>query len=69
MSEEIQTAEATTILEIITQCPYCGEYQDQREILCEHLDHRELRAESCEAEVRCSDRTCNKVFIVTKILY
>lgn len=58
---------ATSILEIITICPYCEAIDDNTSELTEHLDVGELRAESCSAIIQCSE--CKKDYEVTEIVF
>ena len=63
----MKTAVAETSIEIWVHCPHCDEYQNRLEDLREELDYNELRAEECEAEIKCED--CEKSFIVNKITF
>ena len=64
---EIKTVSADTHLQIWVTCPYCREYQNRLDELREHLGYGELRAENCDAEIRCEE--CQKIFIVKEISY
>jgi hypothetical protein len=67
MEEEIKETTASTTLEIWVTCPYCNDYQNRCDDLTEHLCNGELRAEEIEAELRCDNEECDKLFIVTAI--
>lgn len=67
--EEIKETTATTFLEIMVKCPYCGFHQERLDDLREHLDCGEIRATDCQAELRCENKECDKIFIVTDIKY
>lgn len=63
----MEKAVAETHFEIWVTCPYCGEYQNRVDDLKDHLDSDELRAEECEAELRCENEKCKKLFLVEAI--
>jgi hypothetical protein len=65
--EELPTVKAEAYFEITVMCPHCDCYQVKTDELKEHLDHNELRAESCEVEIKCEE--CENLFIVNTILY
>lgn len=64
---EYKTTTADTYLEILTDCPYCGETQDILDSVREFLQYGELSAESINVEICCCE--CKKEFIVTDIFY
>jgi len=65
--KDIKTAEAETSIEIWVHCPHCEGYQNRFDDLRESLDYNELRAEECDAVIKCED--CAEDFMVTKITY
>jgi transcription elongation factor Elf1 len=67
MEDEILETQATTYLEIYVTCPYCGDWQNRVSDLTEHLSNGELRAEECDAELKCENEECGKRFLVTSI--
>lgn len=63
----MKETDACTSLSIDVTCPYCGHYQDRLDDLTDHLEHDELSAEKCEAELDCEE--CGETFLVTRIWY
>lgn len=65
--KEIKSTYAETHFEIWVTCPYCDEYQNRVGELKEHLPHDELRADECEAIIKCE--SCKQNFLVEEIQY
>lgn len=65
--EEIKETTADVTLEIWTDCPYCGYFQDVSD-LKEHLED-DLRADHIEEEITCENKDCGKRFIINQINY
>lgn len=65
--ENYKKADATTFLEIVCACPYCGAIKDVFDDVREFLHDGELSASNLDHEVTCSE--CKQVYIIDNIHY
>lgn len=63
----METAIATTSLEIYVECPYCKLYNDVLDDVRESLNYGELSVQDIDIEVVCQG--CGKEFIITEVTY
>ena len=62
----MKKVDATTHIEVVTNCPYCNAFEDVFDDVKESMGY-EPRADNCDVEATCSE--CQEVFIVTNVEY